>query len=277
MTNYEEIIKQIEVERQTFVLQRDKAIEEIAKRDAAIGSLRRLMGPEIVTSEMLLGDTHPPVGKAERLASWLPQPIDSYQKAKFSGSKTAAVEPPSMPDHGPRPVEAGPNWLSILASQASPFALALAFLRTAGSPFTTGHLSVVLTKIRGIKNAVAWTVMPSLLKADVVEGAGQNNVWRIKHRERGGILSDDLKYLWCDPTLLNIYDWAAIRREAMLVLLKEHTGGLTNAAITKTLQNTEWLHAPVDPHLIKADLRQLEGKRVVEQDASKLWKLVEGV
>jgi hypothetical protein len=109
-----------------------------------------------------------------------------------------------------------------------------------------------------------------LKEAGIIEG--DNRAWSILNRSLGGIFAGD--YLWSEPENLNIYDWAAIRREAILLVLSEHAG-LTNAAITKSLEICKWLKAPVTPHLVKADLRSLENDKLVQQDfGTKEWSLI---
>jgi len=262
----EHFIKRLEEERDSYIAQRDKAISEIAKRDAAIESLRQLAPPALQMPT-------PPVTLSERKASWIPQPVDSYQPSRVPSAKVKTVAPPSQPDHGARPEGAGPKWISLLASQASPFALALAFLRNAPNPFTSAQLNSALAALRNIKGGAGYTTLDPLKKAGVIVAVeGADNLWNILDRNRGGILAN--RFLWCSPDILNIYDWASIRREAVILLLREHPEGLKISVIAKTLMNCDWLHAPVDPHLIKADMRQLEAKGITQQNAiEKTWRL----
>jgi hypothetical protein len=202
-----------------------------------------------------------------------PRSPKSPTYGSFAGRYTIAPQPPAKPDHGPMPEGARENWVSIIAANASPFALALAVIRShKGDTITSPEINSALIELRGIEGGAGYTVLEPLQKAGVIEG--NHKEWKIKDRSRGGFVSGE--FLWCDPKYLNIYDWAAIRREAVHILLAENKA-LTNAAITKSLESCEWIEAvPLTPHLIKADMRQMASKNLAVQDAvSKTWSLTE--
>jgi hypothetical protein len=168
------------------------------------------------------------------------------------------------------PPEASPEWVSMIASSASPYALALAVIRAHKfRTITSPEINNALIGLRKIAGGAGYTVLEPLQKAGVIEG--DHTAWLIKDRSMGGIVLGE--FLWCNPQFLNIYDWAAVRREAIALLLAEHPH-VTNAAITKSLESCEWLKSPLTPHLVKADLRIMEKRNQAKMNPeNKTWEL----
>ncbi len=186
-----------------------------------------------------------------------------------SRSKTAVPNPPSKPDHGPIPAGADEGWVSILASSASPHALALAMFRTHEGTISSAELNSRIAELRERKGGAGYAILKRLQEEGVIEG--DNHAWTIKTRSKGGILAG--KWLWAKKEDLNVYDMAAARREAIMILLSE-SGPLTNAAMVKALDACTWNKAQINQHLVKADLRGLELDKLVLQLPTKEWEAV---
>jgi hypothetical protein len=268
-TDYSAIIAGLEAKADELRLKRASMEAEITAVEQAIGTFRAIANlPTIQNGEWR---AHMSVQK-DRTTAISPRSPKSPTYGAFAGRYTIAPPSPAQPNHGPRPALAGEDWVSIIASNASPFALCLAVLRAhPRETITSPELNSQVAKIRKIAGGAAYATLDSLVEAGAIEG--NHTRWVIKDRSRGGIIAG--RYLWCDPNTLNIYDWAAVRREAIALLLTE-SPNVTNAAITKSLENCDWLKSPVTPHLVKADLRRFEIKGwAVQNETDKTWKLTD--
>ncbi|HEY5055500.1 MAG TPA: hypothetical protein VII58_05025 [Acidobacteriaceae bacterium] len=266
-TDYSAIIAGLQAKVDELRLKRasiNAEIEAVEQGIATFSSLSR--GTVLPSVESRL---HMSVQK-DRTTTISPRSPKSPTYGSFAGRYTIAPPCPTQPDHGMRPSGSGEDWVSIIASNASPFALCLAVLRAhRGDTITSPELNSRVAEIRKIAGGAAYATLDSLVEAGAIEG--NHTRWVIKDRNRGGIIAG--RYLWCDPETLNIYDWAAVRREAIAILLTE-SPNVTNAAITKSLEKCEWLKSPVTPHLVKADLRRFEIKGwAVQNETDKTWKL----
>ena len=258
----------------------------VVNYEAAIANLvtqRNVLTAEIGRIDEILqalrsgGDTFLPITtpKPSLLPAKESFSLTPASKGEISNAnrKAPIPPPPSQPNHGELPNGANTSWVSIVAADASPYALALAVLKAHEGSISSAQLNTAIGDIRGIKGGVGYTVLEPLQKAGVIRGS--NAAWEILDRSQGGIIAG--KFLWCQPKYLNIYDWAAVRREALVILLSEHPGS-TIAAMAKSLLSCQWLKAPVSPHLVKADLRTLEKDRIAVQDyATRTWKVIERI
>jgi hypothetical protein len=186
-----------------------------------------------------------------------------------SRSKTAVPKPPTQPDHGAIPAGADNSWVSILASAASPWSLALAIMRIHEGTISSAELNQRIADLRERKGGAGYATLPRLVKAGIIQG--NNDAWTILDRSKGGIFAG--KWLWAKKSDLNVYDMAAVRREAIMILLSENEA-LTNSAITKSMESCSWNKADVNQHLIKADLRGLEKDKLVRQLPTKVWEKI---
>ena len=272
MLDYSKIIADLKANRDALAHNRDALAAQVKALDDAIAGLVSLSeggfsqtspAPAPINTERLFGGVNP----AKAVAN-LYRAASTY--GQFSGRNVPAPPPPRQPNHGPVPPGANSDWVSIIASKASPYAIALAVLRAHEGPISSAQLNAAIGDIRKVKGGAGYTVLEPLQKARIIDG--NNSAWHILNRSLGGILSGE--YLWAEPENLNIYDWAAVRREAILILLTENDS-LTNAAITKSLEKAKWLKATVTPHLVKADLRSLSKEELVRQNfETKAWSLV---
>ncbi len=246
--------------------ERDQIDAKIAPLEAAIENLVAASGGSLLPATAIHLSK-----QRDSTTTISPRSPKSPTYGSFSGRYTIAPPPPAAPDHGPTPPEASPGWVSMIASCASPYALALAVIRSHKlQNITSPEINNALIRLRKIVGGAGYTVLEPLQKAGVIEG--DHTAWRILDRSRGGVVVGE--FLWCDPQFLNIYDWAAVRREAIALLLAEHPH-VTNAAITKSLESCRWLKSPVTPHLVKADLRIMEKRKQTKMDPeNKTWELI---
>lgn len=201
------------------------------------------------------------------------QPLQrESQGTPLEGSRRRTMPTPRLPenpDYAP-PEEADFDWVSIKASAASPMAIGMAVLRAhPGHSITSANLNNQIAKIRKIEGGAGYTILEKLRENKVIEGF--NGAWIVKDASKGGVFKGDR--LWSPPQHLSEYDWAAIRREGIVELLKVNPA-LTIAGITKGLTAWEWYRAKVTDDLVKADLRALTKKGLVRRDdATKEWSL----
>jgi hypothetical protein len=273
MTNkvdFSAMIDGLEAQLDTLRLQRSEIEDQIEAIEQAVDGLRKVSGRGDPPNQAMREH----MSTQKRVTTTIsPRSPQSPAYGSFSGRFTLAPPCPKQPDHGAKPEGAGDDWVSIIAANASPFALALAVIRShRGDTITSPEINSALIELRGIEGGAGYTILEPLQKAGVIEG--NHKAWKIKDRSKGGLISGE--FLWCDPTQLNIYDWAAVRREAVHILLAENKG-LTNAAITKSLENCKWVESvPLTPHLIKADMRWMAAKNFAVQDAvNKTWTITD--
>lgn len=174
---------------------------------------------------------------------------------------------PAKPNHGERPVQADEGWVSLLAREASPQALTLAVMR-GGRAIKMADLNREVAILRGMdgSSSAAYNVVQRLHKDG--EALETEAGWVLVNFFRAGIVQGGI--LWSPKELLTDSDFAAIRREAIMLLLKEN-GPLITGAITRGLGRCEWLQAPAGRHQAKADLRQLQKEGYVKRLPSGEW------
>jgi hypothetical protein len=268
----EQKVASLQQKRAALQVTCDAIDSERASLEVAVDALRSASNGTPLSSKMPV--VNPLSVQHASITAISPRSPKSPTYGSFSGRYTLAPPPPTKPDHGPVPVGATDDWVSMVASHASPYALCLAILRAHNrDTITSPELNAALAKVRGIQGGAGYTTLEPLEKAGVIEG--NHSGWHIRDRKMGGVIAG--KYLWCDTQYLNIYDWAAVRREAIKILLTE-SPKITNAAVTKSLQQCDWLKAPVTPHLVKADLRSMEMKNLARMDeVDKTWELIRQV
>jgi hypothetical protein len=273
--SYSEMITMLQAEIAMLSDERERMASEMARLatetaniEAAVESLRRRHLSQQMSP--LNGTANLPAS-AENPSLVLQPPQEKVsRRGQFSRRDKVLPPAPDKPDHGRVPLGAGEDWVSLLAKEASPYALGLAVLRAHEGTISSAELNYAIGAIRGIKGGVGYTILEPLQKAGIIEG--NHDQWRIKDRTKGGIIVG--KWLWSQQQNLNIYDKAAMRREAIYLLLVAQNRGLAISTMFRTLQKADWLKATVTPHLIKSDMRHLEKQGVVRQDYErKTWGL----
>lgn len=82
--------------------------------------------------------------------------------------------------------------------------------------------------------------------------------------------------LWGPANIFQKYEIADHRREAILWLLQKFPGQQI-VQIVERLQDCEWVRAPKNKDLVKADMQILEKDGLVERRGNtRKWQLVEG-
>jgi hypothetical protein len=208
---------------------------------------------------------------SQKLEPAPPPLLLSPQRPRRSWSSRRHPKPLPMPDHGPVPAGFKPNWISLPASSASPYSLTLAVLRShmnQASPISIATLNREVAEIRGLKGSgAAYNVVIRLEKEGLVQKT-ETGV-RLKS-DKGGTISG--KRLWASQEDLNEYDYAAYRREVILLLLKENPE-LTTTEIARGLEVCQWVQIPKNKDLVKADMNALEKEGHVLRLENKDWVL----
>jgi hypothetical protein len=262
MIDPREMIANLQVERDAL----------IAKADAlthAISNLTTAYGITILHSAKPLSRPSKPISaRAVKVAS-----TPSLIGRKIDRRKVPIPNLPDDPEFAP-PDEADDTWVSIDTVSASPMAIGMAVLRsfprrTISSAILNNRIAV----IRNVEGGAGYTILDKLRKDGVIEG--DNAEWTIKDASKGGVFKGER--LWSPPQHLSEYDWAAIRREGILALLRANHA-LTIAGITKGLTAWKWYRAPATDDLVKADVRALAKKGLVHRnDDTKEWSLTNGI
>ncbi|MGC2530548.1 MAG: hypothetical protein WA639_22595 [Candidatus Acidiferrum sp.] len=170
----------------------------------------------------------------------------------------------SRPEH----IEEG--WISVEIGDVTATSLVLAVLRQAKGPVPAKDVIEQVTRInphipRGSINNIGTRLDRSLLhRTD--EG------WQLLNPGKAGIVCDG--YLWGPQDIFDKTEIAAHRREAILQILKAFPSGLQTVQIVDQLRGTNWVHAPANKDLVKADMDLLEAHdRVRRISNSRKWCL----
>jgi hypothetical protein len=240
------------------------ALQKLQAMQAASQSLN-----DVYTAALRCGQLHTEAGMA------LPEPIRRLIDAPPTVEPEAKA--PNRPSPGPahRPISApygspaDPAWISIPPSRAVPQTVVPAVLdeagrsmplqqivdrlRQLGVPFREGSLSNVGTRLKAA-GVIAFTDAGWTLADDAV-----------------AILRDGR--LWGPPSLFQPQELAAHRREAIAVALRTY-GRLGRAEIIDVLKRSTWVKAPMNVHLVKADLDAMESAGIARQNPQDwTWEL----
>lgn len=96
--------------------------------------------------------------------------------------------------------------------------------------------------------------------------------WQLISPEETGVLHEG--YLWGPRAFFHKYELAAHRRLAILHVLSFFNGGLQLRQILEWLRKCNWVHAPVNKDLLKADLEILDrDEKIRKVGNSGKWEL----
>jgi hypothetical protein len=210
-----------------------------------------------------------------------PEPLKRVLGLSVNGRGTSQIqETLNIPEPTPPPMPTGAkaDWIWIRQEDATVISVVLALLRSATKPINPRDLATEVRSIlpkanRGSVNNIGTKFHKTLINR-TDEG------WKIANLEKAGILSGG--YLWAPKETLQHYELAAHRRDSILHILKQFPGGLQSRQILEQLRRCAWMRAPLNKHLLKADLEVLDkeqekirrvsnsGKWVLAKDAMKL-------
>lgn len=175
---------------------------------------------------------------------------------------------PSPPQHGQRPTSAAQGWVSLKARDASPLVLTMAVLRDSEAPMRKAEISKRVGSIRGTDNTAAYNAIGQLVGGGSVLDTHEGIV---VNTSLGAVLAGE--WVWCDKEHLNDSDRAAIRREAILMIL-ERNASLTTADVSRAIQLCDWLPVEATKDTTKADLASLEKDRKIRRLADLTWEVI---
>jgi hypothetical protein len=222
--------------------------------------------------KLVLGDEGLPAQRPLNLPELLvkKEKPNKPEKRPYTVKPSAPLEHiPAKPDHGPKPEEAGKEWVSLRLEVASPQALTMAAMRHHNRPLEWSVISNIVARLRGMKGSgAAYNVLARLEKSgDILE---RENGWVLKDTQNGGLLTED--YLWTPLELMTDYDKAAHRREGILLLLEENKRLLTSEII-RGLEQMDWIKTISTQDFVKSDMYQLEKQGIIRRLETKEWEI----
>lgn len=205
----------------------------------------------------------------ERAQMPAPEALKRLLGANGNGHKQTVANIPA-PDRPTAPREAESDWVSIDVQSAFPNSIVLAILRNAGGPLTVRQVVAAVESIRPDTSAGTIANIGTKLDGDVITRSKDG--WELIYPDAAPILHAGL--IWGPPDTFNKYELAAHRRDAILHILSTVRGGLMTSQLIEFLQNSPWVHAPVNKELVQDDVELLskDGK-IRRRGASKKWEL----
>jgi hypothetical protein len=215
----------------------------------------------------------------ERAELTLPEALQRFLGMSEQAAKQSVNRPMGNTVKIPEPAKkdgpdgANSDWVSIDAASASATAIALAVLRGAGAAVRPKDLFQRVTDVLpGVPSGTLANI-GTRLGGDVI--ARGEDGWRLSKPEMAGILYAGR--LWAPLSILTKQELAAHRREAIFHVLKHFPTGLQTVQLVEQLQNCEWVHAPVNKDLLKADMEALaQDGKVRRRGNSKKWEITSG-
>jgi hypothetical protein len=219
------------------------------------------------------GNTHIAVERLERTPE-KKQESRPLLRAMVKGSAHATAthityQVPPMPDYGPRPEEAGPDWKAVPLASASTFNLILYIIKQAGGAAPSSTINAKLPILRPVTGPS--TVSMTLNTLQMEEKIGGNyREWRLTQPDVPIVISG--KRMWCALDQLRQSDRAALRREVIIDALKINPR-MTVSVIVDCLRHCEWMAGVAAvPDMVKGDMRILDRDGVAEKEGA-FWKL----
>jgi len=175
---------------------------------------------------------------------------------------------PPMPDYGPRPADAGPDWKAPLVAEISTLNLVLYILKEGGGAASSATVNAKLPIYRpATASSTAHMTLYSLKDEDKI--AGDSREWTLKQDVEIVVVG---KRAWISLRQMRQQDRAALRREVILAALKVNPH-MTVGALAECLREGEWLNGvAAEPDMVKGDVRILERDGFVEREGA-FWKL----
>lgn len=208
----------------------------------------------------------------ERAHMALPEPLRRVLGITSPAVKSIAPPNITAPEKPAMPLDAGPDWAWIKASDAAPGTLVLAALRAAKAPLRPKDLIDFVTGILPeVPAGTIYNVGPRLEAQQII--SRDDDGWALVKPESAGLIYKG--HFWGPPSAFGKIEQAAQRRAALLHVLGFHPAGLQIMQILEQLKRCSWIVAPVNKDLVKEDIPILakEGK-VKRRGNTKNWEIV---
>ena len=197
----------------------------------------------------------------ERAHMSFPEPLKRVLGQNGSAApvqETLNIPEPTRP---PMPEGAKSDWIWVKQEDATVMSVALALLRAASSPIRPRDLITEVMNILPDANRGSVNNLGTKFGGNLIDRTDDG--WRITNPEKAGILSGG--YLWAPKEVFQHFELAAHRREAVIHVLKNFPGGLQLRQILEQLKRCAWMRAPLNKHLLKADLEVLDGQKKIRK------------
>jgi hypothetical protein len=207
----------------------------------------------------------------ERAHMALPEPLRRVLGINAIGERSAAPPNIAAPEKPPMPLDAGPDWVWIKASDASVATVILAILRSAKSALRPKELIERVTAIiPAAPPGSIYNVGPRLEKAGIISRNEEG--WSLIKTETAGLINKG--YFWGPPAAFGKPEMAAQRRAALLHVLGFHPTGLQIVQILEQLKRCSWVIAPINKDLVKEDIGVLSQAGTVRRRGNtKNWEI----
>ena len=209
----------------------------------------------------------------QRAQMGLPEALQRFFGMNGNSHKAAGkgANIPPLPRLNP-PEEAGHDWLWIDVTQAGATSIVLAVLRANKEPLHPRDIFERVTRYLADCTSGSISNIGTRLDGTVIERTDDG--WKLLQPEKAGIIRDGR--LWGPASVFSKTELAVHRRDAILHLLHA-LGGLQIVQIVEQLRNCNWVNAPVNKDLVKADMAiLLAAGKVRRVGNSKKWAIAEG-
>jgi hypothetical protein len=169
-----------------------------------------------------------------------------------------------------RPTDIPPDWVWVPIENCIPVTLIQAVIRLSGKTMPGRDVIEQIVKLR-----------PNIPSGSIYNAATRLEKNEILHRESGQwtLVKDgpliEGGMVWGEPSMFAKEELAAVRRQAILHVLKYFSGGLEIMQLIEQLRNCGWVKAPVNKDLLKADVKVLESdKKIRRRGNTRKWELI---
>jgi len=207
----------------------------------------------------------------ERAHMALPEPLRRVLGMNSVTERSSAPPNISGPEKPPMPVDAGPDWIWIKASEAAPATVVLAILRAANGPLRPKEIiEQVISVLNDVPAGTVYNVGPRLESKQVIRRSEEG--WELIKPESAGLIHKG--FLWGPISAFGKQELAAQRRTALLHVLSFHPTGLQIVQILQQLKRCSWIAAPVNKDLVKEDIGVLDSQgKVKRRGNTKNWQI----
>jgi hypothetical protein len=156
------------------------------------------------------------------------------------------------------------GWISVDLAEAMPITIVPAILRDYSEPLPESDVVALVEKL-GIK-ATEGSIQNIGTKLDakgIIERSESG--WRLLDADRAARIAGGR--LLGPPSVFQLQEIAAHRRDAEISYLQEY-GKLSRSQLISLLQQSDWVNAPVNEFLVKADLLALKAAKRVQRAKS---------
>ncbi|WP_437676653.1 hypothetical protein [Sorangium sp. So ce131] len=188
----------------------------------------------------------------------LPEPLlrfygeEDAARSGDDGRPRMVVPAPSRP---PAPAEAGDDWIWIEIEAMKATNLTLGVLRGARKPMAPAAISEALGRMGVDVSRGTIANVGTRLSGSLIERGDEG--WVLAEGAAAPVLFGG--YAWGPPDVFEAQELASHRRMGIVHLLKVQPDGMQMMQIANTLaESCQWIKAPVNKDLVKADLEALD-------------------